>query len=542
MEPTNIDLIDSKKENWNLMIPVTTTDVVEGMTNNLHPQGLYSTEIFGRMGSRERKTRESYINLKLKVFVPIIFNVLKNVKSLYVNIMKGTEFAIWDEQSKDFIKSNILEGETGYSFFMRHFNEINFKENSSPVRIMNIELLHKFKDNLMTTKWIVLPAGLREIEFGQDGSITEPEINDLYRKILFKTNSIIENDVDQNNPVYDNVRWGIQEALNNLDSYLFDLLDGKRGFIRKKMATRTVVSGTRNVITAKKTYSEDANESVILDPNSCNVGLFQSMMAFSFLTKYCILNSILNDIFVLGSSNAKLVNKKTLDYEYVEVGAEVVNKWITSEGINKLMNGYKNTKIRNNPIIINDYYLCLTYNDGVNVRIFSNISELPEEFDKKHVKPTTYCEFFYYFVGLEIEKKACTLTRYPIEGQGSIYPVLPNVKTNSKAVKLIKLDEFWDKTKDVYYNFPDRNDNVWIDSLAPPVMRVKGMGGDFDGDQCNFNPINGSDSLEEVNNYFNKREFYINGLGEFNYQIAVESSEFLLKTLTTKRQGLEDNV
>ena len=157
MEPTNIELVDPKKENWVLKKPVTTTDVVEGMTNNLHPDGLYSTTIFGRMGTPERKTTEAYINLKLEVFPPVVFKVLKSLKSLYSGIMQGVTYALWDETQKDFIKSNILEGDTGFSFFLKHFDQIVFKRNNSPSRGANIYFLEKYRDSFLTSKYIIFP-------------------------------------------------------------------------------------------------------------------------------------------------------------------------------------------------------------------------------------------------------------------------------------------------------------------------------------------------------------------------------------------------
>lgn len=536
MQPTNIELIDPKKELWGLKKPVTTTDVVEGMTNNLHPDGLYSNEIFGRMGSAERKSTESYANLKLKVFVPLVFKVLQNLKGLYTGIMKGSEYAIWSETDRDFIKSNILEGETGYSFFLRHFKDIDFKRNSSSVRNTNIELIQRYYDRLLIDKAIILPAGLRDIEFEQNGSIMEPEINDLYRKLIFKTNSIIDGNVEEMNPVYDNVAWGVQDALNDIDDYLFTILDGKKGFIRRKMATRTVVSGTRNVITVQINNANDADEIVTNDLNSAQIGLFQSMMAFSYLSKYCLTNSILSQIFSIGSSTSRLVNKKTLSYEYVELEPDEVNKWITNEGINKTINGFKNTKLRNKVITVNDYYLCLTYDDGENVKIFGNIDELPEGFDKKHVRPTTYCELLYYYVSPEIEKRIGTSTRYPITGIGSITPVLPTIKTNSLSKSRIMLDDEWEKTDYVYKYFPDREDLNYFDSYCVPAIRLKGYGGDYDGDQMNFNPINGSDSLDECFNYFNVRENYVDGAGNFVYEVITESQAYLLRTLTADRK------
>lgn len=113
MKPTNLKLLDPKSILPGVIKPITSTDAFEGMTKNLNEEGLYSTTIFGRVGTDERDSTLGHIPTGLSIFNPTYFKALVQLKSLYLGIIKGTEYALWDSQEKDFIKSNILEGETG---------------------------------------------------------------------------------------------------------------------------------------------------------------------------------------------------------------------------------------------------------------------------------------------------------------------------------------------------------------------------------------------------------------------------------------------
>ncbi|TSH67403.1 hypothetical protein FG611_26260, partial [Salmonella enterica subsp. enterica serovar Muenchen] len=82
--------------------PVTTTDTFQGLTKNFHPEGLYSTEIFGLTGSEARDSTFSYIDIKLDIISPTVCLALFQLKQLYEEICSGKRFAIWNEKEKDF--------------------------------------------------------------------------------------------------------------------------------------------------------------------------------------------------------------------------------------------------------------------------------------------------------------------------------------------------------------------------------------------------------------------------------------------------------
>lgn len=467
---------------WGLMTAVTSTDVHEGMTNNLHEEGLYSTSIFGRVGTDQRDTTESFIDVKIPIFNPTYFKALIQLKSLYLGIIRGTEYALWDEEESDFIKSNILEGETGYGFFMSHFYNLEPKLNESYRRKQRVQLVERFRDVSLTQNIIVLPAGIRDVQIEPNGQTVEPELNDLYRKLIFRSRSVVIQPGEENNPIYDNVRWGIQSAFLDIDDYIFRLTEGKRGFFQRRISTRGVAGGTRNVITARKVSTADADDDNGVDVNTTDIGMYQALMCFQYVARYCLLKGFLNRVFTVGSTTAKLVDPRTLEYEYVDVEANVVDKWMSADGLTSLFNGFSARNLRHKPIRIEGRYLALTYDDGKNVRLVGDINEIPDGFDRKKVTPTTYMELFYLCCGEEIEKRMIQVTRYPITGIGSIYPSWIKIKTTGNAEKRQLLDEYWEPNFRCTY-FPVKEKNpIYFDAMSVDPARLGAAGGDHDGD------------------------------------------------------------
>ncbi|AEV89714.1 putative virion-associated RNA polymerase beta' subunit [Pseudomonas phage OBP] len=511
---------------------VTVADTFEGQTSNLHDEGLYSTTIFGRVGTDERDKTESYIDVTLPIFNPTYFKALVQLKGLYGEIIKGKTYAVWDEAEKDFIKSNILEGDTGYAFFMSHFYELDPKQNESFKRKQKIDLVEIFKDRALSSKILVMPAGIRDIEIGP--VVSENEINDLYRKLIFRSKSLNVKNIDLTDPVYDNIRWGLQESFNNIADFLFNMQEGKRGFMQRRMARRSVFGATRNVITSRKVSVENCDDNVTGDPNSTIIGLYQALLGFNLVAIHELTNGFLSEVFTPGMAMARLVDPRTLRSTYVDVDPLVVDKFTSSDGLTSLFNGYSSPQLRNRDIKVAGHYLGLVYDDGQNVMLLHDIDDLPDGFDKKLVRPVTYTQFFYMQCVGAIEKKMLQVTRYPITGIGSIYPsrvfVMP---TNSTSSSRSLLDIDGNTVLQRFNYFPTYTKNPsYFDGMSIANIRLGLAGGDFDGDALSANSIMAEDSIREIEEVFGKRDFYISGAGDFLYDPVQEPHEFLLRSLT----------
>ena len=229
--PFNIDLLSNSSITSLGTLPVTTMDIFD-VNGNHHPRGLYSNEIFGMKGTNDRQRKESYIDIKVTVLHPKFAIELFYLKVLYRGIMNGTKYAVWDNEIKDFIKSDILNGETGYSFFIKHLKDIKFKRNGSLIRDLRVDYITKYLSKALYDKILVIPAGIRDIEMNSEGNTSEDDINTIYRAIIRSSNIVpIINEVKDVSSL-DIMRWKLQSSVIDLYLYIEKLLSSKSFFSR----------------------------------------------------------------------------------------------------------------------------------------------------------------------------------------------------------------------------------------------------------------------------------------------------------------------
>lgn len=479
----NIKIVDITPERLQNLKPVTVLDIFDGISGDFHEDGLFSISTFGRSGSEERDSKFSYIDIKVEIFHPFIHKTICSLKGLYAGIMSGRAYAIWDSEESDFVASDIINGQTGYYFFMQHWKKIKFKETDSYQRKSRIALINKFKlDGTATlTKVLVIPAGLRDLVIEEGGRIKQNEINDLYRPIIQASNAISTSS-DLNTPIIDVSRNNVQNNFNNVYTYIRNLLDGKGGFIQAKYGRRQIAYGTRNVISAMDTSAADLEQLNSFDINSTGIGIFQLMKAAEPKVIF-LMRQWLAPIFSAGEGKAYLTNKKTLQRELVNITTKTYDRWQTSAGISKLIELYSLTHIRSKHVKVEDHYLALVYLglDGT-FKVLYDIADLPPELDKKLVKPITFTEMFYICGFREWNKIPLNITRYPVTGEGSIYSSYAYVKTTIRAQVRYELDIDWKKTNDdndAALEYPNMDDNPeYIDTIVPHPSRLAGLGGD----------------------------------------------------------------
>lgn len=529
--PFNVELLQLTPQNTASLKPIKVADIYDGGTSNFNEDGLYSVSIFGTVGTKERSQRFSFIDLKVPVLHPVLFKHIYRLKALYGDILSGRKYAKWDGKQKDFTSSDELEGETGYAFFMTHLPEIKFVETKSSQRTLRINLVKKYIENPTTTKWLVLPAGLRDVQISDDGYPQEDEINDMYRKILAISNAIYVTPGNTNDSAYDRSRFALQIAINEIYEHIESLLTGKKGFIQAKWGSRKIFNGTRNVISSMDVGTDDLDSPRALEASDTALGLYQTAKGALPLVSSWLLNGHLAKLFQ-GTSTVPLVNKKTKRTVSVNVEVETLDRWSTIEGLEKLINYYGNESIRHNPIVIEDHFLALLYNDGVHFKLLN-----PGEYEsldankKMHCAPVTYAELIYLVGYTRWNTLVGIVTRYPITGLGSTYPTTLYVKTTVEADILTELDDDWNPKEDsTAYEFP-RNGIPFFDTIGLSPSRLQGLGADHDGDTVSCNVITSDEGMEEVSNFFDSIQGFIDPRGGLQ-MTGTDTIDWLLRGLT----------
>lgn len=514
--PANVSLLVPTDDRIKALRPTKVLDIFDGGNiNNFHEDGLFSVTTFGRVGSDDRDSKFSYIDLRTEILHPYIYKCLLKLRGFYGEIMGGKAFAVWDDEIKDFVVSDALNGETGYAFFFGKWKEIVFKGTGSDVRDLRIKLITKFKDRATTNRVLIIPAGLRDVQIDKDGRVKEGEINDFYRGLISISNTI--SNIAGNSPVLDNSRFAMQRKFNDIFEYILSLLEGKGGFFQEKWGARRIFYGTRNVLTAMDTSAAVLDELNSPSVNQTMVGLYQVMKGALPKTMHWLMTGWLSKVFQGRQGEAILVNPTTLHREFVSLDSDTMDRWTTTSGLEKVVNGYSDPSNRSKPVMIGKHYIGLVYRGpDKTFKIFNDIDDLPRDgnFKKENVYPITLCELLYLSGYREWNKLAAFVTRYPIgQGHSSIYACYIYVKNTIVGQIRYELGEDWEKIGEEYcaLEYPVFGDNpVYLDSLVPHTSKIEGMVGDYDGDTGSFNVVFTDESLEEVAKNLSKVSAYLN--------------------------------
>lgn len=477
--PFNLDLLLLTAADLKGMSEIKVLDITDGMSKNFNSEGLFSTEIFGKIGEERRNRLFGYINMYVPIFHPTIYKAIEDLKGLYAEILAGKSYAIFDSKLKDFVKSNVVDGETGFAFFMKHFEELKFEVRPSPKREFNIKLIDIYHSNCTMDKLLVLPAGLRDYTIDENGKPSEDEINTMYRRVM-SIASIVQNVNAKNNLEYlDAPRFSMQQRVNEIYFYLVNLMEGKSKLFQGKWASRKIFDSTRNVITPYIPRVEEFFTEKTVSVNQTSVGLYQYLRNIMPLAVNQVRDTYLSRVFIGPNTPAVLVNKKTLKKELVHIDPDHYDEWMTYEGLEKVMASFGQEELRDDILEIDNYYFGLLYQDSEKVRFIQDIDDLPEHYDRKYVRPITFCELLYLSVYKDAPTIPALVTRYPITGYGSVYPSYIYLKTTTHALSLDVLDPDTGIIASRCLEFPITGEQ-YFNAMSPSPSHLLRLGADHD--------------------------------------------------------------
>lgn len=380
--PVNVRIMDVDKFiKDSYCLPVSSHQVYEASSTRLHPEGLYSEEIFGEIGTPIRLTRFGYIDLRTTVFHPTIFTTLVELRSLYGEIMSGKTYAKMDESIDDFVvcTKDDPEAGTGYQFFMENFKRIKFKPTNSEKRNIKIRILQRYENLLTITKCLVLPAGIRDIEESDDGRVTSEEVNGVYQSVLSLSMAIPKE--LPTHPIFDSIRYKLQLKIVEVIDYLSSFFNGKRGFGQGKYMARKIAYGTRNVFTSAILEGSSPDDPRYLKHDETYVPLFQALKMFQPIIQYYLRVLFFNPIFAGNNTQVPVIDKTTGNLVYIEVSDIERNKYMTDDGLESYINQFINKDTRFNPVTIKDvhnnsYYIAMVYDDNNDIYLYRDKRDL----------------------------------------------------------------------------------------------------------------------------------------------------------------------
>lgn len=211
-------------------------------TTSYDEDGLWSETIFGNFGSRARFEKFGYIDLKSKFIHP---SVMELVTTVSTNVSK----VVRDSGAFKFIDGEFVEevgGQSGIAFLLNNIDNVDFTKGCHTHKKEVAEYLNKNRKNILIDKFLVQPAGLRDIDIHNKQKVTQvDEINSYYTKLLIYTEQLTGiQDLD-------NISFSkIQNHLVNLYRFIQNTrMKGKKGFLRGKMLSKTLDYSSRLILT-----------------------------------------------------------------------------------------------------------------------------------------------------------------------------------------------------------------------------------------------------------------------------------------------------
>lgn len=269
------------------LTPVTSTSYIT-RTGEFDSLGLFSETIFGSLGSLDRKTKFSYIDLHCYVIHPAAYKLLIQLNRKVEKFISTEDLFILD-------KNGFLEespnGVTGITEFIKLFPKIKWRGDTEE-RTKIIKLLENtFKiKRLFINKIPVLPVEARPITQDRDTKqwIIE-ELNEYYLKIMRQSLSMRSS--GGKGPLYDLLNYGVQKAVIDHDEYIREKIGSKAGLIRSQLMGKRVDFSGRGVIIPGPNLA--VNEIGV--PMKLAVSLFQPFIIHELLYTNKFDKNVLND-------------------------------------------------------------------------------------------------------------------------------------------------------------------------------------------------------------------------------------------------------
>jgi len=534
MLPAILWILHASDDDLKHIATITRLDIFEGATTDFHDDGLFSTRIFGVIGSDSRDQVYGKINLGVEILHPKIYRDLTSLRELYKHILDGTAMAKFDSAIGDFYPSTDEDAQTGYSFFMTNLPKLVLKRNKSPARNERINFIERWRHRMTMKNAIVMPAGLRDIEVDDTGRPTKNEINDLYFKLLAISKNVVVSK-DMNSPAYDQIRRSLTATMYEIYKYIERIIGGKDGFLKDNWASRRVREGTRNVLTSMNTSGSNLDAPNVPGFDCTTLGVYQAATSLAPLVIHWLRRGFLEKIMTAGEGDIPLVNTKTLKPHWVSLTPYERDRWSTEDGLRDVINTLVDVEARHRPVIIGGCYLALVYNGKGTFRVFDDIEDLPSNLSATDVHPLTLMELIYLCGYSKWSKYFTDVVRYPITGDDSTYPSRIYVKSTSVGEIRRELDSNWlELPGDEFLvtEYPKQGLTTYHESESPHPSRLNGLGADFDGDTGSATSIMVNDSLRETEAYLKTRVAWITPSGRMRASVVYDTSELVVRNLT----------
>lgn len=488
--------------------------------------GLFSTEIFGRIGSEDRKFKFAFIDLKRKFMHPLVYNVVYNMFRALPSVISGEKSCSVTANGNIKVEDDLSKGETGIDFFVKNWKRIKWTtdgvENASRSKKENLLNMLTF-DEVFIDKFLVIPAYYRDVNFNTSTTgtkITVDGVNTHYIKLLTATSSASITFTSAFN-----TQSTIQKTLNDIYVELTTKISGKTGVIRQTIMGKSIDYSAIAVLSCPRMEANTPDEQQV------KYNEYGIPIAFALSLYYPFALAELEQFFhelefthYFAMGNGKGVVKKETDLDILDS--------ITTDALKDMVDGFikdKTKTYRTRPI----YTLIRKNTKNPNLN--------PSDFEPMRIEYMVRGEVYsrlvtitdlMYAVAFNITRnKYLIATRYPVTGPESVITCKPVVLSTERVGKVVPR-EGEDNTngclsyitrpeyKIPFFPADEKGYAIdkkikWIDTAIPNIAHLAGLGGDFDGDTMRVLGLFSIEANAEAKKLIESPMNYVSTKGEF---------------------------
>lgn len=500
---------------------ITSTLYFVPSTSELHPEGLFSSEIFGAPGTEDRKYNWGWIRLNDVFMNPHAFYVLKRLKSAIANDMRlGTNNYYVDSVGEltklepgETVPTNAVYKNTGtgITWLKEAWPYISWrttKDMSKTAKVRRNWLKAFSIDEIFWDKLLVMPAWYRDVKYNNDGKSKRNIMNTMYLKILRLADIIKNLDSisfmdDPNEPKRSTSHVKLQDAIYELYDFYMKKIGGANGFINKFVVGKATDYGARLVISPPDFNTEHytQNEADFFrssTPLATAANIFAPFMihgVIRWVQRYVSGNISIN---YYDFKQKKLVSG-VLDPTWIDE--------FTTDSIRGMLDRYKKSKQyrvekitfkgeNNTRIPITAYFSII---DGKMSFTTDVVSETEISKNKSsNYRHLTYCEFFYIIAMDNISKKSIYNTRYPLTTYNNTYCGLMNIIPCNEYTSVIFNGNLYPRYPILKYETVKDIEGMFTDTMRMFSTYPSAMGADFDGDKISVQSVFTQEGNEDV--------------------------------------------
>lgn len=260
--------------NFSKNLKPVTSMITTTKTGSFHEEGLFSEEIFGPDGSKDRRILFSYIELHGFAIHPSVYRVLLQLDRKIEKFISTEESFILDKDGRLEINS---KGVTGIKEFRKMFPDINWR-GETELRDKLIKFIKREikNDTIFIENLPVIPPELRPAVKGDDGNWMIDALNDVYISVMRRASQLRSSG---SGPLYDLLNYAMHQSVLDHDNYIRSKIGKKQGIVRMQMLGKRIDFSGRAVITPDPALK--INECGV--PLRIAVGLFEPFIMHRLL-------------------------------------------------------------------------------------------------------------------------------------------------------------------------------------------------------------------------------------------------------------------